>query len=209
MILHQPRNRARIAGRNPQEPARRVLLAALSAAAVAAALPALAEGTWLDALMRRLAAIPARQADFTEEKHLAALQAPLVSRGRLVYRRPDHLEQITLSPRPETVVIDGDRLSIATGGQPARTMSLAAAPALAGLVEGVRGVLAGDLAGLQRFYRIEAQGGPAAWRLILTPSGAPLARVLRGVVLDGAATDIRTVAITQANGDTQILRITP
>ncbi len=167
------------------------------------------EATWLDALMRRMAGMSARQADFTEEKRIAALQAPLVSRGRLLYRRPDHLEQITAAPRPETVVIDADRLTVTTGGEPARTMSLDAAPALAGLVEGIRGVLAGDLPGLGRFYRIAAQGDLDAWRLILTPLGAPLARVLRSVTIEGGGADIRLVAIAQANGDTQTLHIVP
>ena len=161
--------------------------------------------TWLDTLMQRLAAIPARQADFIEEKRIAALSQPLVSRGRLVYRRPDHLEQITTAPQPESVIVDGDRLSIAGAGGAPKLVSLDSQPAIAGLVDGVRAALAGDLPGLQRFYRIEARGRLDAWQLILTPAGPPLARMLRGVILDGENTNIRSITIEQANGDTQIM----
>jgi predicted LPLAT superfamily acyltransferase/outer membrane lipoprotein-sorting protein len=181
----------------------------IALALVLLATPAMAQttGTWLDGLMQRLAAIPARQASFTEERHIAALTTPLVSHGRLVYRRPDHLEKITTDPQPETLVVDGDRLTIRSP-EGTKTFSLAEQPAIAGLVDSVRDAIAGNLAGLQRYYRIEAQGGPDAWIMLLTPAGDPLARVVRRVTITGRGTDLTGVTILQANGDEQSMTVT-
>jgi outer membrane lipoprotein-sorting protein len=163
---------------------------------------------WLELLMQRMAAIPARQADFVEVKRLAALRQPLTLHGHLIYRRPSYLEQITISPQTETLIADGDQLSIQSGHNDTRVVSLASQPVIAGLVDGVRATLAGDLSQLQQFYRITAQGRGAAWRLILTPIQPELANVLRSVILEGADTDIRTVNVVAANGDEQDIVIT-
>jgi outer membrane lipoprotein-sorting protein len=163
---------------------------------------------WLELLMQRMAAIPARQADFVEVKRVAALQRPLTLHGHLIYRRPSYLEQITIAPQAETLIADGDQLSIQSGHNDTRIVSLASQPVIAGLVDGVRATLAGDLAQLRQFYRITAQGRVAAWRLILTPIQPELANVLRSVILEGADTDIRTVNVVAANGDEQDIVIT-
>ncbi len=163
---------------------------------------------WLELLMQRMAAISARQADFVEVKRLASLQQPLTLHGRLIYRRPSYLEQITLSPQTETLIADGDQLSIQSGHNDTRVVSLASQPVIAGLVDGVRATLAGDLSQLRQFYRITAQGRGAAWRLILTPIQPELANVLRSVILEGADTDIHTVNVVAANGDEQDIVIT-
>ncbi|HEX4262019.1 MAG TPA: outer membrane lipoprotein carrier protein LolA [Acetobacteraceae bacterium] len=190
-------------------PRRRALLAGgLSLAAIGPA-GAQPSGAWLDTLMQRLSEIPSRRADFTEQKRIAALAQPLASRGRLIYVRPAQLEKITDAPRAERLIVDGDRLSLSTGGGAARVLSLAASPLVAALVEGVRATLAGDLAGLRRLYVIAAVGGLAGWRLILTPARPPLTRVLRSVTINGAGTDIRAIAVEQTNGDRQLMTITP
>ena len=62
--------------------------------------------------MRMLAGVPQSSASFAEVKVLAMLNRPLRATGRLVYRRPAHLEKITLEPQPESLVVDGDRLTL-------------------------------------------------------------------------------------------------
>lgn len=185
------------------------LLAAFAMLFAVPARQAAAEGgTWFDELMRRLAAIPARRASFSEEKSVAALTVPLISHGVLVYRRPNYLEKITTDPRPETLIVNGDQLSLATMGQKPRVFSLESQPVAAALVDSVRAALAGDVPGLQRFYRITASGGLTSWTLLLTPIAPSLARVLRNVTLTGAGTDIRGIRISEANGDGQSMTIT-
>lgn len=180
--------------------------------AILASAPALAQATnttWLASLMKQMATIPARQAEFVEEKHIAALNQPLISRGRLIYRRPSYFAKITTAPQPETLIVNGDQLSLGTGNAAPRILRLASHPAIAALVEGIRAALAGDLPTLRRFYRILAEGDPTAWRLVLTPTAPSLARFLRSVTLEGSNTVVRGIKIRAANGDEQGMTITP
>jgi hypothetical protein len=159
--------------------------------------------------MHRLAAVRESRARFVEDKTLAALAQPVRSEGWLVYRRPDHLEKTTTGPVPESLMVDGDRLSVMAEGEQPRLFDLATQPALAGLVEAVRGTLAGDLPALRRTYTVAMRGDLAAWRLALAPAGPPLTDLLRQVVVEGAGTTLRRVAIEQANGDRSVMTISP
>jgi hypothetical protein len=163
----------------------------------------------IDELMRRLAAVPASRASFTEEKSIAALTAPVRSEGRLVYRRPGHLEKTTAGPNAESLMVDGDRLSIIAEGQPPRLIDLDSEPALRGLVDAVRGTLAGDLATLRRSYDVAMQGSLTEWRLTLTPRDQSLKQLLRQVTVEGSGTDLHAVRIIQANGDQSLMTIRP
>jgi len=163
----------------------------------------------LSALMERLAKVPERQATFHEEKTLAALDRPIASAGRLVYRRPNHLEKHTVEPVTESLVVEGETLTIKMGKDAPRDVDLAAAPELRALVDTVRGTLAGDLTTLQRYYTIAAESNGQSWRLTLAPATPVVARFVRQVVVDGTATDATLIQIFQANGDEQRMFIEP
>ena len=161
-------------------------------------------------LMQRLAARPGSHASFREEKHLAALSAPIETSGRLLYIRPSYLEKITLTPAPEQLVVNGDRLTITHApGQPAQTVDLASQPAIRALVETVRGTLSGDLPSLQRYYRVSLAGTARDWQLTLTPTDSTVARFVREVRIDGSGADLREVDTVQRNGDSSRMLIEP
>jgi Outer membrane lipoprotein carrier protein LolA-like len=159
-------------------------------------------------LMRRLAAVPQRRAQFTETRTLAALQAPLRSMGRLAYRRPDQLEKITEWPRPEVLAVKAGQLTLTIDGA-TRSIDLAAQPAIGALVEAILGTLAGDLAGLRRWYRVAATGSLAAWRLTLRPRSGALAQFVREVTIEGAAVQLDRLRTVAANGDVTVMTIRP
>ncbi len=187
-------------------PARRSLL--LAAAAAICASRARADGeSWFADLMGQLSRIPERHARFTEERRFAALTVPLVSQGELVYRRPGHLEKRTTIPRPERLVVDGDTLAVTNAEGGTQTISLADHPEAGMLVDAVRGPLSGDIASLQRHYRVLVTGDPNNWQMSLTPTDPVAARLVRSVTIEGAALSIRVIAIVQANGDTQRMTI--
>jgi len=124
-------------------------------------------------LMTALAGVRESRAAFVEEKALAALTSPLVSRGTLLYAAPSRLEKRTEAPFAERVAVDGDRLTYERPAEGvSRTLSLDQTPELRGLVEAVRGTLAGDLAALRRHYSVGYEGTPDAWRLTLVPVDA-------------------------------------
>ena len=165
--------------------------------------------TLLRQIMAGLAAQPSRATGFVEEKHLAALAAPLHSAGRMVFRKPDHLEQDTTTPHPEQLVIDADTVAMRSPGAPARRLSLDDSPGLRILADTLRGALAGDLGALQRHFVVEASGGLPQWRISLRPSGNVTAQVIQRATIDGSGADVRQIDIVQANGDEQRIAMTP
>lgn len=160
--------------------------------------------------MRALAGAGSSRAAFIEEKRIAALSAPLESRGRLVFSAPAHLEKHTDQPVRESITVDGDRLTYALPDeQVRRTLSLDRAPELRGLVEAVRGTLAGDLAGLRRYYSVGLEGTDDAWKLTLVPLDERVRALVAVVEIDGAAGSVRRVATKEAGGDSTLMTITP
>jgi len=178
----------------PRWPAALLLLAAFRLCAAAEFGPA--------ELMQAFAAVPAAQARFTEVRRSEVLRAPLELRGTLHYQRPDTLERRVLSPYQEFTRIKGDLVTIENParGQP-RTHSLAALPAALALIEGLRATLAGDLAALERHYRVTLEGGREAWTLHLAPRDAAIAGALAGIRLSGSAARVISVQIEESPGD--------
>ena len=98
----------------------------------------------LDQVMRALAAVPAVQAAFREEKTLAILQEPLVSSGMLYYRAPAYLRKQTLQPQPEEYEADDHWLTVETPTDGRRQFDLNGYPQLRPFVEAIRATQAGD-----------------------------------------------------------------
>jgi outer membrane lipoprotein-sorting protein len=176
--------------------------------AVALLLPAVARASpvSLPQLMAMLARVPARHANFQEDRHIAQLTAPVHDSGTLDYVRPSRLEKHTTAPHDERLVVDGDKLWIVRAGQPTRYLDLSDQPEISSLVDIVRGTLAGDLAALQRSYTVALGGDLESWQLTLTPD-ARLAGFLRVVHIDGAGTDLHRIEMVQANGDSTQMTI--
>ena len=162
-----------------------------------------------DTLMARLASVGERRGTFREEKAIGALAEPLVSWGRLSYRRPAYLQKTTTGPSPEQLVVDGGRLVLTLGQDPPRVIDLDSAPELRALVDTVRGTLAGDLPALRRSFTVAVSGQPGAWRMVLKPADARVGKVVAQVVVEGAGSDPLRIATMQPNGDTDQLDITP
>ena len=158
--------------------------------------------------MARLAAVPERRAAFRETRRLSALDTPLLSTGTLLFRR-GYVEKNTIWPIPERLQMDGDRLIVTAGNDAPRVVDAGMAPELRVLVDAVRGPLVGDAAALRRGFDTTVDGTDAAWTLDLRPRNPAGARVLRSVHLRGHADQVDELAITQANGDEQVMEITP
>jgi outer membrane lipoprotein-sorting protein len=159
--------------------------------------------------MRMLAQVPESRASFVEEKTFARLTQTLRASGRLLYRRPDHLEKITLEPQPERLVVDGDRLTLTEDNQAPRVIDLDGQPAIRALVDAIRGTLSGDLAALRRSYTVTMAGTLADWRLTLVPSDPAVARLVVRTTIEGSGTALHMVETTQANGDATRMTINP
>lgn len=160
----------------------------------------------LDDLMALLAQRRHGEADFREEQSLSILRQPLVSTGILIYDAPDHLEQRTLTPRPQSVVLDHGVLSMRIGTR-SRTMRLADYPQLAPLIDSIRATLAGDRAALERVFEVAFDGDLEHWNLHLTPRDPALLASLARIDLEGAREQVQEVRVQQHDGDHSLMHI--
>jgi outer membrane lipoprotein-sorting protein len=185
--------------------ARRCALAVLLAAAGGPAAPA----DWgIEQQMQALAAVKSSRASFVELKHIAILTTPLQSRGRLVYTAPGRLEKHTLSPRRESLVLEGDQLTVESGDRKQRrTLQLQDQPVVRAFVESIRSTLAGDLATLTRFYKVEFVGGERQWRLTLTPGDPQVREVVSEIRIAGSRDGITSVEFFETGGDRSVMTI--
>jgi outer membrane lipoprotein-sorting protein len=183
--------------------ARAALCAALSAlAAAASAAPA-----WtLERLLEGFAQTRESRASFVETKSVQVLDRPLVSSGELRFEAPDRLEKRTLRPRPELLVLDGDRLTLERGERRLQ-LDLRATPQAAAFVESIRGTLAGDRAALERVYRLRLEGDRRSWALTLTPRDPGMASLVQRVRIAGRRHDVTVIEILQANGDSTLMSV--
>ncbi len=162
----------------------------------------------LDQLMGLLAQRTHGIAEFHQQQFLAVLKQPLDSSGLLLYEAPDHLEQRTLQPHPQSLVVDHGLVTLQLGSHQ-RTLRLTDYPQLVPLIESVRATLAGDRATLERLFRLDFSGGPAHWDLLLVPRDPTLGAQVRRIRLSGAGAAITEIEVLQAGGDHSLMRITP
>jgi len=160
----------------------------------------------LDRLMSTLARHRSGHATFVETKYLSIASQPIESSGELVFVAPDHLEKRTVSPKPENLVVDGDRVTIERNGH-RYTLALEQYPEVAGFIESIRATLAGDRYALERLYEVAVAGHGDDWTLTLTPRDARMRNTIGTITLDGVRDRLRTVTIREADGDRSVMRL--
>ncbi|WP_198373236.1 outer membrane lipoprotein carrier protein LolA [Roseomonas rosulenta] len=162
-----------------------------------------------DALAAVMAALRGNRevrASFVEEKEVAELERPLISRGTLAWRAPDRLEKRTIEPAPELFLVEGDRLTLE---RPQRgiseTIALDAAPEIRPLVEALRATLAGDIATLRQHHEVSFSGDTARWRIILVPRSLRLRGAVQRITLEGAGGFLEVVETQGNEGRTRLV----
>ena len=152
-------------------------------------------------LMQLLAQQKSGKASFVEKKYIGILDKPVESSGVLFFEAPDKLEKRTLKPRPESLQLDGDKLTVTLYDKRPMNLRLQDHPEVAGLVESIRGTLSGDKAALEKNYSIELTGGAAKWQLTMTPLQKEVAKVVRQIHIGGADANLKSITFEQTDGD--------
>jgi hypothetical protein len=184
------------------------LCAGTPAAAQESGLQQNGAGWGVQQLMRELSEVKRSQVRFVERKYLKVLNAPLELRGTLTYVAPGNLEKRTLSPKPETLTVEGDRLTIENAARnERRTLRLQDYPVLWAFVESIRSTLSGDIAALERFYRVELEGGRARWRLYLVPRDPDMRAVISLINIGGSRGRVERIEVQETRGDRSVMRI--
>ena len=160
----------------------------------------------IDQLMRGLAQIRSDHASFVEKKFIAMLDKPVESSGELFYTAPDHLEKRTIKPKPESMILDHGTLVIERGRQIHHLQSQDY-PELAAFIDSIRGTLAGDRKALERNYRLSLDGTVERWTLQLLPLDEKMQAVVKRIRVAGVRDTVRSIEITQADGDSSLMLI--
>lgn len=159
-------------------------------------------------LMQALAQAKEAKGTFTEKKFLSVLNQPLESSGTLLFQAPGHLEKHTLVPKVESLVLDQGVLTIDSKARNIkRTLVLQEYPAIWAFVESIRSTLAGDLPTLERFYKIELEGGPAHWRMLLLPIEPKTREVMREIRIGGRGGRVERIEAFEPNGDHSLMEV--
>ena len=183
----------------------------LEGALLALLLFAAAPAAWafdLGELMQQLARQKSGEANFVEQRFVRGVDGPLDSAGTLSFTAPDKLARRTQSPRPESMVVEGNTLTLSRGGR-TRTLTLDSMPELQGMVDALRGTLTGDSQLLQRNFRSKLGGTLASWTLDLQPVDDRLAAQVRSVRLSGRQGQVLGVEMEFVGGDRSVMTITP
>ena len=195
-------------GRHAPGGALQKLLSALATLAAGLALISLsppAFAAWdLQQLMDSLAQNKSGRATFVETKRIAMLDKPVESSGELVFVAPDRLEKRTLKPKPESMIVNGDALTLERGSQK-RQMQLQAYPEVAAFIDSIRGTLAGDRRALERSYRLSLDGSADGWTLQLVPLDEKMKAVVQRIRIAGVRDQVKSIEITQADGDSSLM----
>ncbi|MDR3395250.1 MAG: outer-membrane lipoprotein carrier protein LolA [Parasulfuritortus sp.] len=181
----------------------------LAAAGLALALlSAPAHAAWdVDQLMQALAQNKSGRATFVEKKYIAMLDKPVESSGELLFIAPDRLEKRTVKPKPESMVLEGNTLTLERGRRQ-YVLALQDYPELGAFTESIRGTLAGDQKALARIYNITLEGSEERWTLTLRPIEPKMAAAVQRVVIHGSHADLRSIEIEQADKDRSVMTIT-
>ena len=162
----------------------------------------------LPELMSLLAKQKNGEARFTEQRFVRGLEGPLDASGTLSFQAPDRLVRRTLSPRPETMTVEGNTLTLSRGGR-TRTLTLDSMPELLGMVEAMRSTLNGNAQTLERYFRHTLTGSADKWALELVPIDERLAAQVRSLRLTGRAGEVLGVEMEFIGGDRSVMAITP
>ncbi len=168
---------------------------------------ALSAHAWdLEQLMQSLARNTSGRATFTEQKFIALLDKPVLSSGELLYTAPDRLEKRTLLPKPETLLLDRDTVTVERGKRQ-YVLRVKDYPELGVFTESIRGTLAGDRAALERLYQLTLDGTEARWSLVLRPLNPKMLAVVQRITMQGERAELRSIEIEQADKDRSLMRI--
>ncbi len=166
------------------------------------------DGATLDKIMKLLGDRKQGEVTYVEKDYYGILDQPVRSSGVLVFRAPDHLEKRTLKPRPQTLTVEGDQLTVQRGKRTYH-MQLSDSPQVAPLVDAIRDTLNGNEEALRRVFKVDVTGTIGEWRLQLAPLDKGAAGKVREVEIGGARDEIRSVEIQQVGGDHSMMTIAP
>lgn len=163
----------------------------------------------LKSVMARLGNVKSAKADFVEKKFVKLLNAPAESSGVLIYTAPDRFEKHTKKPLEERMTVERDMVTLDNVMRKKhQQIFIPQFPALAAIVEAMRGALSGNLPQLQQAFSIAVSGNATRWKLHLVPLEASQYAYIHAVDMTGRDDFIDSIEIFQSDGDRSLMSMT-
>lgn len=168
------------------------------------ALPAHADDL-LDNILKRLSEPAVIRAQFVQERLIADLTRPAVSRGRIAVSRRDGLLWQIESPVELTLAFAPDAI-IETGSDGVRRSRSQGRSVETQIGRVMRGILGADAETLRTTFTATANGSLERWSVRLAPRPREMARVLREIRLAGTRY-LETIEVEETAGNLTTIRM--
>jgi hypothetical protein len=173
------------------------------------ALASLAHALTLAELESLLQAAAKPDVPYVETRESPWLSSPVTTRGTL-HITPKALEKRVEQPRKETWRLLEDRVEWQGASAAERKQILfGQSPALQALADVTRRAAAGDLAALERDFKVTITGDERVWSVRLQPRTPLVARQLESVELQGTGGQLRVLVVAERQGERTTTRISP
>jgi len=180
-------------------------LIAAAALLASAAAPANAQPAALDQIRARLDAHAVVRAEFVQTRTLAALERPLVARGRLLVSRADGVVWQVEQPYRAAYVLQQDSVTeIAADGMRTRR-DARDAPAIARVGRILGALVSANATALDNDFHVDAGVTGERWHIVLQPRQSQVAQRLKVIRVNGGDF-VESVRIDEASGDTTQLQ---
>jgi outer membrane lipoprotein-sorting protein len=160
----------------------------------------------MKSLMQQFAASKNTKAEFIERKYVRILESPVESSGVLTFQAPDRLEKRTKLPRAESMLIEGNKVSIERGSFK-RSMMLDEFVDMASLVKSLTATFRGDQEGIEKYFAWTLSGPVNKWQLVLKPKSGKMFITLREIRFAGEGSYVHTVETTLTDGDWSLMTL--
>ena len=160
----------------------------------------------LSRIVARLSEPAVVRASFVQEKQIAVLSRPIVSRGRVIVSRGDGLIWLIEAPLRMSIAFSGS-LIIETDAEGKRRVYSESDNRIQAEVGRVfHGLLAADLGILDHYFSLQASGDVQHWHIDLTPRSVELGKYIKTLQLAGGRT-IETIRVEEPSNDTTLIRL--
>lgn len=162
-----------------------------------------------DALSDRLggfAAIKESRVSFVDTWSAEYLEQPLISKGKLEYKRPGQLTKFITGPDRIEQRIDGNRLTVMHNDE-VRSIPLSEQPELAAGIIALQAVLDGDENKLRKHFELKYSELNIDWILSLIPKNKQVADSIDLITFKGNGNRIQQITIQFHNGDSLLSEI--
>ncbi len=153
----------------------------------------------------RLVQAPVLRGEFEQQKQVQGFSKPLISRGSFVVARERGVLWLTKTPFASQLRLTRDEIKATQNGAVAFRLDASKEPSVRVINGLMFALLNGDIGGLAEHFKIEGSVNGKAWQLHLAPRSSALAKLMTNVELSGEA-QVRSIRITEANGDTTAIR---